>query len=128
MATSTALVVCRSTGQVALVVLNTTAVRSDPIRATQVLIATSNPVLAGAIPCPSSYVTQGAPRLCRDRNPHPNILSISAKGKTAAEAVATANVVAKSYIAICGSPGKMPAAPVPAQMLQSAVNATGPAT
>ena len=56
-----------------------------------------------------------------------NILSISAQGKTAAQAERTADAVANSYVAYVNSPSR-PGPPVQARILQPALNATGPTT
>ena len=54
----------------------------------------------------------------------PYIISVSAKGKVAADAAANANAVAKSYIRYIGS-ASSPGGKIPAQLLQSATSATG---
>ena len=53
-----------------------------------------------------------------------DIISISAQGKTAAQAERTANAVADSYVAYVNSPSR-PGPPVQARVLQPATNATG---
>ena len=55
----------------------------------------------------------------------PYIISVSATAKAAADAAATANAVAKSYIAYIGSPSN-PGGQVQAQLLQPATTGTGP--
>ena len=59
-------------------------------------------------------------------SPAPDIISITATGKNAADAEATANAVADSYIAYVRSP-KSPVGHVAAQSLESATSASGPA-
>lgn len=54
------------------------------------------------------------------------LMSISGSGNTPAQAVAAANAVARSYVAYVGSAAD-PAGQVPAQVLQPAEPATGPA-
>ena len=71
---------------------------------TQVVIAGSNPVLAQALR--SIHPAVPLPAL-RDRTQTksvtPNILSVTAQGKTAAEAEGAANAVADSYVAYVSS-------------------------
>jgi capsular polysaccharide biosynthesis protein len=93
--------------------------------ATQVVIAGSNPVLAQAL----RSIHPAVPLLTlRDRiqvrSVTGNILSISAQGKTAAEAEGTANAVANSYVAYVKT-SKSAAGTVQAHMLESATTATG---
>jgi capsular polysaccharide biosynthesis protein len=93
---------------------------------TQVFIVTSDPVLARAV----RKIDPGAPPQAlrgstRVKSLTSNILSISAQGKTAAQAERAADTVASSYIAYVNSP-KRPGPPVQAQMLQPAMDATGP--
>ena len=98
---------------------------ADPYTATQDVIAKSNPVLVGALP-------DVRPAISLDELRHdvstgsltPYIISISAEGKTAADAEATANAVAKSYISYAGS-SSSPGGQLSAQLLQSATSATG---
>ena len=56
----------------------------------------------------------------------PYVLSVSARAGTAAQAEATANAVAESYIGYAGSAGS-PAGHVPAVILQPATSANGAA-
>lgn len=95
---------------------------------TQVFIATSDPVLARAArtidpgePPQALRATTGAKSLTY------NILSISAQGKTTAQAERAADAVANSYVAYVNSP-KRPGPAVQARILQLALNATGPTT
>jgi hypothetical protein len=91
------------------------------------VVATSYPVLVDALPNvrPAMSLTQ----LRRDvqaGSPAPGIISITANGKTAANAEATANAVAGSYVAYVRS-SKSPVGHVAAQPLESATSASGPA-
>ncbi len=126
MATSTALVLLPQYGQAALGgAAATDSGGSDPYTATQEVIAKSNPVLLGALPYVRPAMSINALRSQVDIGTlTPYIISVSVKGKTAADAVANANVVAKIYISYIGS-ASMPGGKVPAQLLQSAANATG---
>jgi capsular polysaccharide biosynthesis protein len=105
----------------ALVVISPSA-RDVP---TQVIIATSNPVLSHALH------RIGPPMSLEDlhshiqvKRPTSNILSITAQATTAAQAERAANAVADSYIAYTGS-SSSPAGKVQAQLLQLATKATG---
>jgi capsular polysaccharide biosynthesis protein len=122
--TSTALVVLPQVGQNAAAAAGG---EPDPFTVTQEVIAESNPVLAGALPDvrPAMSLTE----LRHDiqiGGPTSYVISISAKGKTAGDAEATANAVARSYIQYIGSVGS-PAGRMQAEMLQPAVSATGTA-
>jgi capsular polysaccharide biosynthesis protein len=93
--------------------------------ATQVLIAGSNPVLMNALPHARPAMSLNELRnnvqiesLAR------SILSVSATGENAADAEATANAVADSYIGYVSSPDS-PVGDVQARMLELATNATG---
>jgi capsular polysaccharide biosynthesis protein len=122
MLTSTALVVLPQAGQNAAAAPNG---EPDPFTATQEVIAESNPVLLRALPDvrPATSLTE-LRREVQIGSLTPYVISISAKGKTASDAEATANAVADSYIAYVGSPSS-PFGRVPAELLQSATNATG---
>src|SRR5271170_3173306 len=124
---STALVVlpqsAQSTAAAAAAALNG---GPDSFTATQVVIADSNAVLLGALPDVRPAVSLD--QLRRDVGASSlttYIVSISAKGKTAADAEATANAVAQSYISYV-SAATSPIGAVPARMLESATSATGP--
>ena len=92
--------------------------------ATQAAIAGSNPVLSAAMPQIHPAVSLTALRnAVQVSSPTYGILSISARGKTAAQAEAAANAVAQSYIAYVG-PGS-PAGHVQAHVFSSATSATG---
>jgi capsular polysaccharide biosynthesis protein len=92
--------------------------------ATQVVIASSDPVLIGA---QRTLGSGGPPQTLRDaikvKNVTSDIISISAQGKTAAQAERTADAVANSYVAYVNSPSR-PGSPVQARILQPAPNAT----
>ncbi|MGH7511887.1 MAG: hypothetical protein ACREOQ_03075 [Gemmatimonadales bacterium] len=93
--------------------------------ATQVVIAQSDPVLRAALPKISTAET--VPELRRQihaRSLTSYVLSVSAKGKTAAAAEATANAVANSYIAFV-VPKHSPVGSVPARILDPATDSTG---
>ena len=121
--TSTALVLLPQTGQAAQNGAAATGNNApDPYTETQEVIAKSSPVLSGAlshvrpavsITTLSSAVSTGAET--------PFIISISAKEKTAADAAATANAVAESYIGYIGSVTS-PGGRVVAQLLQPAAS------
>ena len=58
-------------------------------------------------------------------SPSPDIISVTAKGKNATEAEATANAVANSYISYVGS-SHSAVGRIQAHLLESASSATGP--
>jgi capsular polysaccharide biosynthesis protein len=92
---------------------------------TQVVIATSDAVLADALPHVSpavSFKTLQADT--QAKNVTNNILSVTATGKTAADAEAKANAVANSYVAYVNKPSS-PGGQIHAQLLESATNTTG---
>ena len=101
---------------------------SDPLSniiATQVVIADSGPVLAAALPhvSPAMSLQQLEGRV-QVQSLAGSIISISATGKNAADAEATANAVAGGYIRYVNAPGN-PAGQVSAKMLEPATTATG---
>jgi len=109
-----------STALVALPVTNLTTAAAVPI-------ADSDPVLAGALPRLSpgtSLATVHGEVQVTSLAQY--VLSVSARAGTAAQAEATANAVAESYIGYAGSAGS-PAGHVPAVMLQPATTASGAA-
>jgi capsular polysaccharide biosynthesis protein len=94
--------------------------------ATQVVIASSDAVLARALPHVSPPTSlQSLFKRVQVQSVTGSILSISARGGTAEQAEATANAIANSYISYVNSP-KSPVGRVPAAVLESATNATGP--
>jgi capsular polysaccharide biosynthesis protein len=97
----------------------------DPYTATQEVIAESNPVLANALP----YVrpTVSLPELKREiqvGSVTPYVISITAKGKNAADTEATTNAVANSYVQYVNSVTNA-AEHVPAVSLERATTAEG---
>ena len=97
----------------------------DPFTATQTVIAHSTPVLSAALPNVRPAMSVEALRAdIQVNSPTGFIISVSAKGKLAADAEATANAVANSYIAYVNSPNS-PIPQVTAHMLQPATSATG---
>ena len=76
----------------------TTTQGPDGYMAAQVVIATSDPVLSGALPTISPATSLEALRSkVKVTSPAVGILSFSGTGRTAAQAKATANAAAKSY-------------------------------
>jgi capsular polysaccharide biosynthesis protein len=99
----------------------------DPYMATQIVIAGSDPVLSGALHQLSPTMSLQALRTkIGVTSPATGILSISAKGRTATQAEATANAVAGSYTAYVGSRTSL-AGLVSAHVLDSAGSASGTA-
>ena len=93
--------------------------------ATQAVIAGSNPVLAGALR--SIHPAVPLPTLrhrTQTKSVTPNILSVTAQGKTAAEAEGAANAVADSYVAYVSNRRSPPGA-VQARVLEPAISTTG---
>jgi hypothetical protein len=107
-----------STALVALPATTLTAAAAVPI-------AASDPVLAGALsalsPGTSLATVRGEVQV---KSLGPDVLSVTALAGTAAQAEATANAVAVSYIAYAGSAG-LPAGHMPAVVLQPAMSVTG---
>jgi capsular polysaccharide biosynthesis protein len=93
---------------------------------TQVVIASSDPVLTGALHSIGPVVSpDGLRSRIQVKSLAYNIISISAQGKTAAQAQATANAVAGSYVDYLGS-GRLPGRAVQARVLEPATQgATG---
>lgn len=98
----------------------------DSYTATQEVIATSTPVLTGALPHvrPPVSLTE-LRREIQVGSLTSYVISISAQGTVAADAEATANAVANSYIGYIGSKGSPVGPPVPAKLLQPAISAVG---
>ena len=89
---------------------------------TQAVIASSDPVLSGALPSIRPAISLAElQRVIEVKGVTNSILSISATGSTAAQAEATANAVARSYISYVSSAGN---GRVVAHVLQPAINAT----
>ncbi len=93
--------------------------------ATQVVIAGSDPVLSRALPDISPAMTLPALRDgVKVRSLTSYLLSISAEGKTAAQAEGTANAVANSYVTYIGS-ASSPVGRISASVLEKASTASG---
>jgi capsular polysaccharide biosynthesis protein len=90
---------------------------------TQAVIASSDPVLSGALPSirPAMSLAD-LQRVIEVKSVTNSILSISATGSSAVQAEATANAVARSYISYVSSAGN---GRVVANVLQPAINAVG---
>lgn len=120
--TSTALVVLPQAAQPAQ---QETAAGVDGYMATQIVIASSDPVLSGALGhaslTPSLQVLRNDVQV---KSPTPSIIAISAQGTSAAQAEARANAVAASYVAYITS-SRSGMAPVSAHILNRATSATG---
>jgi capsular polysaccharide biosynthesis protein len=98
---------------------------SDTYIATQVVIADSDSVLAGALPhlgAPMSLLA--LQESVQVKSLTGSILTFSAVGRSAARAQAMANAVADSYIAYVSS-ASSPVGRVPARILEPATSATG---
>jgi len=109
-----------STALIALPATTLTAAEAVPI-------AVSDPVLVGALPSLSPGTSLATVRgEVQVSSPGPDVLSVSARAGTAAQAEATANAVAQSYIGYAGSAGS-PAGHMPAMMLQPASSGNGSA-
>lgn len=99
---------------------------SDTYMSTQIFIVDSNPVLSGALRYISSAKSlQSLRSKIQVASPTYGVLSISAMGRTAAQAETTANAVAHSYITYVGP--NSPAGHVQASVLAPATSATGTA-
>lgn len=98
----------------------------DPALQTQIVIASSTPVLEGALRTigPSMSLQTLQSRVQVDSVASSDVLSISAGGKTAAQAESTANAVADSYVAIINS-RNAPGGQVQVRLLEPAATATG---
>lgn len=119
--TSTALIVLPQSAVNPQSVQNTTS----PFTQTQVVIADSTPVLTAALPKVSPATSLDSLRKdVQVTSLTPFILSVSAKAKHAADAEATANAVAQSYISYVNS-SKSPGGQVSAGILQLATTASG---
>jgi capsular polysaccharide biosynthesis protein len=103
---------------------------STPSVPTQEVIASSGPVLTGALRrvggaiSPHTLSLQTLRRRVQVTNPISYVLSISAEGNTAAEAKAISNAVAASYVAYVNAANN-PDQQVQAEVLAGATNATG---
>jgi capsular polysaccharide biosynthesis protein len=92
---------------------------------TQLVIAYSDPVLSGALPYVGADISLATLRdRVRVAGLTSNVVSITAEGRTAAQAVATVNAVANSYVAYVGS-GSSPVGRVKLKILGKATIAAG---
>jgi capsular polysaccharide biosynthesis protein len=125
MVTSTALIAL-PTSVNALPIATTTS-GPDPFTTTQEIVASSYPVLSDALPNirPAMSITE-LHRNIKVGSPSADIISVSAQGKNAAEAEATANAVANSYVSYVNSKHSA-VGHITAQLLESATTASGPA-
>jgi capsular polysaccharide biosynthesis protein len=90
----------------------------------QITVATSNPVLAGALHGLGPGVSlQSLRGRVRATDLTTNFMSISAQGKTAAQAKDAANAVANSYVAYVGLQ-HAPSGQIPAQVVRYATTST----
>lgn len=93
--------------------------------ATQVVVARSDPVLSGVLrTVGQDRSLQALRNTVQASSLTSGIISISAQGRTDAQAERTADAVADSYVAYVNSV-KRPGGPVQARILQYALNATG---
>ena len=93
--------------------------------ATQVVIAESDPVLSGALPNTGTAVSLDTLRgRVQVKSLTTNLMQITAEGRTAAQAEATANAVANSYIQYLGG-GSSVVGRLPARLVAPATTATG---
>ncbi len=122
--TSTALVVLQQTNSAQ----NNTSSSADQLSSeigTQVVIASSYPVLTGALPHVSpARSEQELAQQVSVSSVAGSIISVSASGKTAADAQTTANAVASSYVTYVSS-GSSPVKQMSAKVLESASPAAG---
>jgi capsular polysaccharide biosynthesis protein len=120
---STALVLLSQTGQGGPSGANGTGNNAaGTFTETQEVIAKSNPVLLGALPNVHPVVSLNELRRAVEIGTETtNVISVSAKEKTVADAAATANAVAESYISYARS-ASSPGGRVPAQLLEPAAN------
>jgi capsular polysaccharide biosynthesis protein len=123
--TSTALVVLPPPPQNSQLAAGTGSSTANPYTATQEVIAGSNQVLSNALPAvrPAMSLTE-LRRQIQIGSVTPYVISISAKGKTAADSEATANAVASSYVQYVNSASNA-AEHTPAVSLERAASAAG---
>jgi capsular polysaccharide biosynthesis protein len=124
--TSTALIVLPQSAQAAAsAAAASTNASPDIYTATETVIVRSAPVLSAALPSVRPAMSLEALRAdIHVNSPTGYIISVSAKSKLAADAEATANAVANSYIAYVNSPNS-PIPQVTARTLQPATSASG---
>jgi capsular polysaccharide biosynthesis protein len=98
----------------------------DTFTPTQEIVAGSNQVLVDALPNVRPAMSLDELRLdVKIGSPSADLISVSAKGKNAADAEATANAVANSYIRYVTS-ARSAVGRIQAQLLEAASEATGP--
>src|SRR5690348_2889886 len=98
----------------------------DPFTATQEVVADSYQVLSGALSDVRPAMSLNALRQnVQVASPSPDIISVTAQARKAADAEADANAVANSYIRYIGS-SRSAVGRVHAHLLASANSATGP--
>jgi capsular polysaccharide biosynthesis protein len=126
MLTSTALIALPTSANSQAANAAATSTGTDPTTATQEVVADSYQVLAAALPNvrPAMSLTQ-LHGIIQVGSVSPDIISVSAEGKTAADAEATANAVANSYIRYVGSPDSA-VGHLTVQLLEPANSASGP--
>jgi capsular polysaccharide biosynthesis protein len=99
----------------------------DPFTATQEVVVSSSQVLENALPKVLPAMPLGQLRQqVTVGSPAPDILSVTAKGKSAADAEANANAVANSYVSLVSS-SHSPVGSIQARLLESANTASGTA-
>ena len=103
----------------------TTTGGTDAVTATQEVVADSSQVLSGALPDvrPAMPVTELHHNI-QVGSPSPDIISVTAQGKNAADAETNANAVANSYVAYVNSPHSA-VGHITAHLLESASSASG---
>jgi capsular polysaccharide biosynthesis protein len=124
--TSTALVLLSPSGQAAQSAAASAGNGGpDPYTQTQEVIASSSPVLLGALPHiqPAMSITELRTDVTIGSQT-PFIISVSMQARNAADAAADANAVARSYIGYIGS-ASYPGGEIQSQLLQPAVGGTG---
>jgi capsular polysaccharide biosynthesis protein len=105
---------------------STTTSGIDPFTATQMVVASSDAVLLAALQDAHPAVSLNQLRHeVQVGSPATDIISVNAKGENAADAEATANAVASSYIAYV-STANSPVGHVSARQLELAITASGP--
>ncbi len=105
----------------------TTTSGTDAFTATQEVVAGSSQVFQGALPDVRPAMSLNEVRHDIEvGSPSPDIISITAKGKNAVDAEATANAVVNSYIRYVSSPHSA-VGHIDAHLLASANSAAGPA-
>ena len=123
--TSTAEVLLSQPGQAAQAAAAAAGSTLDLYTPTQEVIAGSDPVLSAALPDVRPAMSLDAlRRAVKIGSPASYVISVSARAKTASDASATANAVAKSYVAWV-TPRSSLVGQITAQLLSSATVAAG---